>query len=190
VVRTWGALYILTSKCASRHNNVHFLNISTIYMSAEPDVCPEPTPVAQNGYFFNGPRRSLRRVVAAASYWETTNVAFCRVIPLFYPFTSWFLGGGRFRPFLPIVLELFYPLHIFLVVADLDPLCMSFWRANPLLLTFYVRLEEGGRFIPCVCVYRSNPLLYLSTYCFRGVAKFYMLLCYLHRSWREMWKWW
>ena len=28
-VRTWCALYILTSKCASRHNGVHFLNIST-----------------------------------------------------------------------------------------------------------------------------------------------------------------
>ena len=37
-------------------------------------------------------------------------------------------------------------------MADLDPLCMSFWKVNPLLLTFYVRLEEGGRFIPCVCV--------------------------------------
>jgi len=29
VVRTWCALYILTSKCASRHNGVHFFNIST-----------------------------------------------------------------------------------------------------------------------------------------------------------------
>ena len=29
VVRTWCALYILTSKRASRHNRVHFLNIST-----------------------------------------------------------------------------------------------------------------------------------------------------------------
>ena len=29
VVRSWGALYILTSKCASRHNGVHFLDIST-----------------------------------------------------------------------------------------------------------------------------------------------------------------
>ena len=26
---TWGALYILTSKCASRHNGVHFFDIST-----------------------------------------------------------------------------------------------------------------------------------------------------------------
>ena len=29
VVRTWCVLYILTSKCASRHNGVHFSNIST-----------------------------------------------------------------------------------------------------------------------------------------------------------------
>ena len=29
VVRTWCALYILTSKCASRHNRVHFFDIST-----------------------------------------------------------------------------------------------------------------------------------------------------------------
>ena len=29
VVRPWCALYILTSKCASRHNGVHFFNIST-----------------------------------------------------------------------------------------------------------------------------------------------------------------
>ena len=29
VVRTWYVLYILTSKCASRHNGVHFFNIRT-----------------------------------------------------------------------------------------------------------------------------------------------------------------
>ena len=29
VVRTWCVLYILTWKCASRHNGAHFLNIST-----------------------------------------------------------------------------------------------------------------------------------------------------------------
>ena len=29
VVRSWGALYILTWKCASRHNGVHFFDIST-----------------------------------------------------------------------------------------------------------------------------------------------------------------
>ena len=29
LVRHWGVLYLLTSKCASRHNGVHFFNIST-----------------------------------------------------------------------------------------------------------------------------------------------------------------
>ena len=29
VVRRWGVLYILTSKCASHHNGVHFFDIST-----------------------------------------------------------------------------------------------------------------------------------------------------------------
>ena len=29
VVRTWCVLYIFTSKCASRHNGVHFFDIST-----------------------------------------------------------------------------------------------------------------------------------------------------------------
>ena len=36
VVRTWYALYILTSKCASRHNGVHFFDIST--SKSGPDV--------------------------------------------------------------------------------------------------------------------------------------------------------
>ena len=35
VVQTWCALYILTWKCASRHNGVHFFNIST---SISPNV--------------------------------------------------------------------------------------------------------------------------------------------------------
>ena len=38
VVRTWCALYILTSKCASRHNGVHFFDISTSKSGPEP-VC-------------------------------------------------------------------------------------------------------------------------------------------------------
>ena len=29
VIRTWCVLYILTSKCASRHNGVHFFDIAT-----------------------------------------------------------------------------------------------------------------------------------------------------------------
>ena len=38
VVREWCALYILTSKCASRHNGVHFFNISTSKTAPNPSV--------------------------------------------------------------------------------------------------------------------------------------------------------
>ena len=38
VVRTWCVLYILTSKCASRHNGVHFFDISTAKSGPHP-VC-------------------------------------------------------------------------------------------------------------------------------------------------------
>ena len=38
VDRTWCVLYILTSKCASRHNGVHFFNIAT-YKSGPELVC-------------------------------------------------------------------------------------------------------------------------------------------------------
>ena len=38
VVREWCVLYILTSKCASRHNGVHFFNISTSTTAPNPSV--------------------------------------------------------------------------------------------------------------------------------------------------------
>ena len=38
VVRTWCVLYILTWKCASRHNGMHFFNIST-FKSGSNVVC-------------------------------------------------------------------------------------------------------------------------------------------------------
>ena len=58
VVRTWCALYILTSKCASRHNGVHFFDISTsesaptlrCFVHFDLETCFAP----QNGvHFFN-----------------------------------------------------------------------------------------------------------------------------------------
>ena len=36
VVRTWCVLYILTCKCASRHNGVHFFDISTSKSAPRP----------------------------------------------------------------------------------------------------------------------------------------------------------
>ena len=38
VAREWCVLYILTSKCASRHNGVHFFNISTSKTGPNPSV--------------------------------------------------------------------------------------------------------------------------------------------------------
>ena len=38
VVRSWGVLYILTWKCASRHNGVHFFDISTSKSVRTPGV--------------------------------------------------------------------------------------------------------------------------------------------------------
>ena len=35
---TWCALYILTSKCASRHNGVHFFDIATSRSGPDPEV--------------------------------------------------------------------------------------------------------------------------------------------------------
>ena len=39
VVRTWCVLYMFTSKCASRHNGVHFFDISTAKWSAPGVFC-------------------------------------------------------------------------------------------------------------------------------------------------------
>ena len=57
VVRTWCVLYIFTSKCASRHNGVHFFDISTS------ESAPRP-PVFNTFYFqmcFVPQRRTLFR---------------------------------------------------------------------------------------------------------------------------------
>ena len=57
VVRTWCVLYIFTSKCASRHNGVHFFEISTSKSAPRP-------PVFNTFYFqmcFAPQRRTLFR---------------------------------------------------------------------------------------------------------------------------------
>ena len=41
VVRTPGALYILTWKCASRHNGVHFFDIATVHFDLEMCFAPQ-----------------------------------------------------------------------------------------------------------------------------------------------------
>ena len=54
-VRSWGVLYILTSKCASRHNAVHFFDITTsksgptlvCFVHFELEMCFAPQPLAR-----------------------------------------------------------------------------------------------------------------------------------------------
>ena len=59
VLRDPGVLYIFTSKCASRHNGVHFLDISTSKSAPRP-----PPPIFNTFYFqmcFAPQRRTLFR---------------------------------------------------------------------------------------------------------------------------------
>ena len=52
VVRTWCVLYILTSKCVSRHSGVHFFDIST--SKSGPDLLTSKCASRHNGVeFFN-----------------------------------------------------------------------------------------------------------------------------------------
>ena len=54
VVRTWGVLYNLTSKCASRHSGVHFFDIATsksapelrCFVHFDLEICFAPQPRA------------------------------------------------------------------------------------------------------------------------------------------------
>ena len=55
VVRTWCALYILTWKCASRHNGVHFFDISTSKSGRTPsafDILTSKCASRHNGVQF------------------------------------------------------------------------------------------------------------------------------------------
>ena len=52
VVRRWGVLYIFTSKCASRHNGVHFFHIST--SKSRPKWCVLPLLTSKCASRHNG----------------------------------------------------------------------------------------------------------------------------------------
>ena len=73
VVRSWGVLYILTSKCASRHNVVHFLDISTFKIA--------PSMVCFAHFDLDSWLRTRRfseptfRPSGATNYWK--NKVFC-----------------------------------------------------------------------------------------------------------------
>ena len=77
VLRPWCVLYILTSKCASRHNAVHFFNISTSKTA--------PNPSVFNTVYFQvcfGPKR---RVIFSTSQLPKV-VRRCPTLRCFVPF--------------------------------------------------------------------------------------------------------
>ena len=153
-VRTWGVLYILTSKRASRHNNVHFLNISTIYMSAEPDVCPEPTPVAQNDYFFQRAPTKSAKGCCRRELLRNHKRGILQSDSIVLPVYILVLGGGRFRPFLPIVLELFYPSTYFFGSGRFRPFVYYVVLESKPIIIDLLRTAWGGWkiYTLCVCV--------------------------------------
>jgi hypothetical protein len=91
--------------------------------------------------FFNGPRRSLRRVVAK-SCWETRKVVLFRVI------SSWRILFDKVKPLL-------YNISNYTVLfRGCQYLCyFTFCRSNK-IIPFTYCLRGGGRFIPsCYFIY-------------------------------------
>ena len=78
VVRTWCALYILTWKCASRHNGVHFFDISTsksglrmvFFTHFDLEMCFAPQQRA-TFHLLSGHMSPTFRPSGATSHWET-----------------------------------------------------------------------------------------------------------------------
>ena len=200
--REWCVLYILTWKCASRHNGVHFLDISTsksgpimvcfVHFDLEMCFAPQQRTLLWTSQLYTCPRnrtfarnpRLSHKVCEVCEVCEGLLPPRATEKPQTWHFAEWFIvlpvyilvsGGGRFRPFLLIVLELFYPSTYFLGSVRFRPFVYVVLESKP-IITDLLRTAWGGwrdLYPLCVCVYRSNPLLYLSTYCFRGMAKFY-----------------
>ena len=89
VVRTWCALYVLTSKCASRHNGVHFFDISTsksgptlrFFVHFDLEMCFAPQRRAifhlSSGQLApHSPRLATFRPSGATNHWKNTCI-FC-----------------------------------------------------------------------------------------------------------------
>ena len=86
VVRPWCVLYILTSKCASRHNGVHFFNISTAksgpnvvcFVHFDLEMCFAPQRRANFHLFLASWLRTRRfseptfRPSGATNHWKNT----------------------------------------------------------------------------------------------------------------------
>ena len=78
VVRTWCVLYILTWKCASRHNGVHFFDISTsksgpnlvcfVHFDLEMCFAPQGRALFNISTSKSGPNPSVLRATTACNF--------------------------------------------------------------------------------------------------------------------------
>ena len=102
VVRTWCALHILTWKCASRHNGVHFFNIST----------------SENGVFCTFWLRNVLRTTTACTFSTSQLPKLLRTRQFLTHFTSKCASRHNAVPFFDIstsksgpALTCFVPFH-------------------------------------------------------------------------------
>ena len=116
VVREWCALYIFTSKCASRHNGVHFFDISTSKNAPRPrcfvpfhfKICFAPQWRAT--FHFSTPQMSLAPAALASLLFdppEPQNIEKTQCFATFLPFrtpASSFFWSFLFRLFSPLTL--------------------------------------------------------------------------------------
>ena len=107
VVRSWCALYILTWKCASRHNGVHFFDISTsksgprmvCFVHFDFEMCFAPQRRAlfghlnfqkwsENGVLCTFSLRNVLRATTACTFWTSQLPKVVRGWCVLYIFTS------------------------------------------------------------------------------------------------------
>ena len=130
VVRTWCALYILTCKCASRHNGVYFFDISTSKSAPRPrcfvhfdlQMCFAPQ---RRGNFFISHLASwlrTRRFTGATNHWKNTQ-AF-RDFPTFSRICIFFLLTLSLLPF--SLLIFLFSLPSALLCFFICPYCRKF----------------------------------------------------------------
>ena len=83
VLRTWCVLCILTSKCASRHNGVHFFDITTsksapklrffvVHFDFEMCFAPQPRAIFQLSFGQLAPHRAYFSTLRVTNHWKNT----------------------------------------------------------------------------------------------------------------------
>ena len=121
-------------------------------MSAEPDVCPEPTPVAQNDYFFQRAPTKSAKGCCRRELLRNHKRGILQSDSIVLPVYILVLGGGRFRPFLPIVLELFYPSTYFFGSGRFRPFVYYVVLESKPIIIDLLRTAWGGWKIYTLCV--------------------------------------